>query len=81
MTTPNARRQAAYRARHFHSIDGELERLNLALSVSANAQLLRLARHYGVTLRETIERLAAEAEGEAVALMTTSEQRRYFDGE
>ncbi len=80
MPTPNARRQAAYRARHFQSIDGELERLNLALSVSAKAQLLRLAKHYGVTLRETIERLAADAEGEAVERMPAAEQRRYFDG-
>ena len=61
-------------------MNGELERLNVALSVSAKAQLLRLARHYGVTLRETIERLAADAEGEAVERLPANEQRRYFDG-
>jgi len=51
MGKSNAERQAAYRARHFMAVDGGLERLSLAVSVTAKAQLERLAFCYAVTGR------------------------------
>ncbi len=58
----NAARQAAYRQRHLHDIDGQAERINMVVTVQAKAQLERLARHYNVTQRELLIRVLAEAE-------------------
>jgi hypothetical protein len=60
MAKTAAQRQAHYRARRpFAGHDGNGERrLNLWLSTSAHLAIQRLARRYGVTQREIIERLA-----------------------
>ncbi|QZA77043.1 hypothetical protein K4H28_12140 [Deefgea tanakiae] len=59
MTTSNAQRQAKYRQqRHAAGADGNGERrLNTYISTGASLALNRLARHYGVTKREMLERL------------------------
>ena len=62
MTTTNAQRQAAYRARHLKAEDGGGERLNVVIDLQAKRALERLATCYGVTQRAILERLAAEAE-------------------
>ncbi len=62
MTTSNAQRQAKYRQqRHTAGADGNGERrLNTYISTGASLALNRLARHYGVTKREMLERLIIE---------------------
>ena len=62
MSKSNAQRQAAYRSRHLHDIDGMGERLNTVISVHAKCALERLASCYGVTQRAILERLIREAE-------------------
>ncbi len=79
MGKSNAERQAAYRERHFKCLDGGLERLNLAVSVPAKAQLERLATRYAVTQREVIESLLAQAERRLLESLPANEQGMYFD--
>lgn len=79
MGKTNAERQAAYRMRHFKDVDGGLERLNLALSVPAKAQLERLAGCYGVTRRAVIESLLSQAERRLLDSLPAGEQGRYLD--
>ena len=79
MGKSNAERQAAYRARHFMAEDGGLERLSLAVSVSAKAQLKRLASCYAVTQREVLESLLAQAERRLVESLPATEQGQYYD--
>ncbi|MBM3394487.1 MAG: hypothetical protein FJY37_07640 [Betaproteobacteria bacterium] len=79
MGQSNAERQAAYRARHFNAMDGELERLNLALAVPAKARLERLASCYAVTQREVIETLLAQAERRLLESLPATDQDRYLD--
>ena len=79
MGKSNAERQAAYRERHFKALDGELERLNLAVSVPAKAQLGRLASCYAVTQREVIESLLAQAERRLLNDLAPDEHSQYFD--
>ena len=79
MGKTNAERQAAYRARHFMAVDGGLERLSLAVSVPAKAQLERLACCYAVTQREVVESLLAQAERRLLESLPANEQRQYFD--
>lgn len=47
MAQSNAERQRAYRQRHLKDIEGGGERLNTVVSVSAKAQLARLAQYHG----------------------------------
>lgn len=79
MGKSNAERQAAYRARHFKAVDGGLERLSLAVSASAKAQLERLAAHYAVTQREAIERLLSQAEQRLLESLPAGEHSQYYD--
>jgi hypothetical protein len=81
MGKSNAERQAAYRARHFEDVDGGLERLSLAVSISAKAQLQRLASCYGVTQRHVIETLLAQAERRLLESLPAESQGPYLDGE
>ena len=76
----NATRQAAYRQRHLQDVDGDCARLNAVVSITAKAELDRLARHYGLTRRAMFESLMADAECEVVAGLTSREQRVYFNG-
>lgn len=74
----NAARQAAYRQRHLHGIDGQGERINMVVTVQAKAQLERLARHYGVTQRELIVRILADAERIVVDGLGRGEEKSYY---
>jgi macrodomain Ter protein organizer (MatP/YcbG family) len=60
-----AERQRAYRQRHLKDEAGSGERLSMVISVSAKAKLGRLARHYGMTKRQVIEKLLGDAESSA----------------
>ena len=70
----NAERQAAYRKRHVQDVDGQGERLNMVVPIQTKAQLSRLTKHYGVTQRELLARVLAEAESKVVDGL--SRQRR-----
>lgn len=60
MTKTNAERQKAYRLRRNEG-EGD-RRLNTWITSNADLALDRLAKHYGVTKRQMIERLACEAD-------------------
>lgn len=72
----SAERQAAFRQRHL--AEGNAERLNVIVDVSAKRQLERLARHRGTTQRAVIETLLAEAERRATARMQPAAEGEYF---
>jgi hypothetical protein len=74
----NTARQAAYRQRHLHDVDGQAERLNMVVNVQAKAQLERLARHYGVTQREALARVLADAERQVVDALSRADERSYY---
>ena len=74
----NAARQAAYRQRHLHDVDGQGERINMVVSAQAKAQLERLSRHYGVTQREVLARVLAEAERKVVDGLSRGDERAYY---
>src|SRR5262245_60708366 len=75
--TPNAQRQAAYRARHL-GLGGERVRLNTIVPAMTAGRLKRLAAHYGVTQIEALERALADAERRAVAKLSASDERQYY---
>jgi hypothetical protein len=83
MAKTAAQRQAAYRARRPHAgHDGNGERrLSVWIDTSAWLALGRLARRYGVTQREVIQRLlVAEDERILAGIELDSPQwRAYFD--
>ncbi len=69
MAKSNAERQAKYRSKRLESGkngDGEL-RLNLWVNTGVALGLARLARCYGVTKREMLERLVLAADQNVVA--------------
>ena len=74
----NAARQAAYRQRHLHDVDGQGERINMVVTVQAKAQLERLARHYGVTQREVLARVLADTERKVVAGLSRADEMSYY---
>lgn len=73
-----AERQTAYRARR-HEGEGD-RRLNTWIRSAADLALERLARRYGVTKREMIERLASAADDEVLRtlVLDTPEWDAYF---
>ena len=75
----NAERQAAYRQRHLNDVEGQGERINMVVTVQAKAQLERLARHYGVTKRELLVRVLAEAERKLVDRLGRAAEKSYYD--
>lgn len=77
-TRSNAERQAAYRQRHLHDVDGQGERINMVVTVQAKAQLERLARHYGVTQRELLARVLAETEQKVIEGLSRAEEKAYY---
>lgn len=81
MSMSNAQRQAAYRQRQFHDIDGEGERLNIVLDTSSKRILERLASCYGVTQRAVLQRVLASADDAALhrLLALPNGQSRYYD--
>ena len=84
MAKTAAERQAAYRANRCQAGpngNGE-RRLNTWVSTGAHLALERLARRYGVTQREVLERLiCAEDDGVLAGISTdTPEWDAYFGG-
>ncbi len=77
-TQSNAERQAAYRQRHLHDVDGQGERINIVATVQAKAQLERLARRYGVTQREVLARVLAEAERRVGDGLSRADEKVYY---
>lgn len=67
MGMTNAERQQAYRQRHLKDVAGAGERLNGIVSAASKAQLTRLARHYGLSQRATLEKVIQSAERAVVA--------------
>jgi hypothetical protein len=58
MAKSGAERQAAYRRRRRREGDGgSSQRLNLWVSFTTHFALMRLAKRYGVTMQEMMERL------------------------
>lgn len=76
----NAERQAAYRKRHLLDVDGQGERLNMVVPITTKAQLTRLTRHFGVTQRELMARVLAEAESKVVDGLGRAAEKAYYDG-
>ena len=71
MSTTSAQRQAAYRARRHNAGpagNGE-RRLNTWLTTEASLALARLARRYGVTQREILERFITSEDDRVLATM------------
>ncbi len=81
MSMSNAQRQAAYRQRQLHDIDGRGERLNIVLDTTAKRTLERLASCYGVTQRVVLQRLLASAEQSVLnqLLARPNSQGKYYD--
>ena len=81
MPMSNAQRQAAYRQRQHHDIDGQGERLNIVLDTTAKRTLQRLASCYGVTQRAMLQSLLASAEQVALnrLLALPNGQGQYYD--
>jgi hypothetical protein len=75
----NAARQAAYRKRHLKDVDGQGERINMVESVQAKAKLTRLAIHYGVTQREMLARVLADAESMVVRGLGRVAEKAYYN--
>ena len=80
--TNNATRQAAYRARHLHDVDGQGVRINTVVSIHAKNALQRLATCYGVTQRQMLERVLVEAQRATLAKAGNNNgaQDAYYDG-
>lgn len=81
MAMSNSQRQAAYRQRQLHGIDGQGERLNIVLDARAKRTLQRLASCYGVTQRVVLHRLLASAEQSVLnqLLALPNGQDQYYD--
>lgn len=79
LSRSNAQRQAAYRQRHLQDVDGQGARVNMVVTVQAKAQLERLARHYGVTQRELLARVLADAERKVVNGLSRTDEKAYYD--
>lgn len=73
----NAQRQAEYRARRKFAGDNGERRINTWVSTAAKLGLTRLARHYGVTEREMLERLVEEADKRVTRDMSEQEFEAY----
>lgn len=79
MAMSNADRQREYRARHLKDVEGTGERVNMIVSVQAKRSLERLAACYGVTQRELMERVIADAENALLAGLSGKKQTAYYD--
>ena len=80
--TNNATRQAAYRTRHLQDVEGQGARINTIVSAKAKLALDRMAKCYGVTQRQMLERAidASERVALAKAAIQRAGQDAYYDG-
>ncbi len=72
----NAKRQAEYRKRHIK--DGSDQRLNVILELQAKLALDRMAKHYGSSNKELLERVLLEAQSKLIAIMDGEQKTRYL---
>lgn len=81
MAKTNAERQAAYRARQQQIGEGSARRISTWVSLGTALALERLARRYGVTQREMLERLVQDADNSVTAILDpdSPEWQTYFD--
>lgn len=73
----NAKRQAEYRKRHLK--DGSGQRLNVILDLQAKLALERMAKYYGVSNKELLERVLLDTQRQLITNMDGEQQTRYFD--
>jgi macrodomain Ter protein organizer (MatP/YcbG family) len=74
-----AERQAAYRRRHLNEVDTlDSARLNTVVPVATKRALVRLAKRYAVTQRETLVKLIEDAERTVTQELTSADLRRYY---
>ena len=80
MAKTAAERQAAYRERRAEAGQNGERRLNTWVSTGSSLALDRLAKRYGVTKREMIERLVLEADQKIVGSLDpdSREWEEYF---
>lgn len=78
MALSNAERQKRYRKRLSSIDDDALSRLTAIVSVATAAQFARLARHYGISKRELIEKLMVDAETAVQEGMSKKQLNEYF---
>ena len=80
MAKTAAERQAAYRERRAEAGQNGERRLNTWVSTGSSLALDRLAKRYGVTKRQMIERLVLEADQEIVGSLDpdSREWEEYF---
>lgn len=71
----NAARQAAYRQRQ---TEAGAVRVDVVIDRSAADALGRLARHRGLTVRQTLEQIIGAAEAETVAGLGLFERPGYY---
>jgi hypothetical protein len=76
----NAERQAAFRARHLKDPDCEGDRVNVVVHFSAKLALERLAKCYGVTQKDILERLLIGAEKAQTHQLSAEEFADYHHG-
>ncbi|TAH43378.1 MAG: hypothetical protein EYC67_14825 [Betaproteobacteria bacterium] len=79
MSSTNAQRQAAYRARHLQSVEGQGVRLNMIVGTHAKCALERLASAHGLTQRAMLERLLVQAEQHTLAALPTRLSTDYYE--
>ena len=72
----NAKRQAEYRKRHIK--EGSDQRLNVILGLDTKRALERMAKHYGVTNKNVLERLLLDAQSRLIEDMEDEQQTRYY---
>ncbi|AGA90544.1 hypothetical protein Thimo_1772 [Thioflavicoccus mobilis 8321] len=80
MGMSNAERQRRYRQRQLTDVDSNGARLNLIVDLRAKIRLERLARCYGVTLREVILLVADEAETALLDTLSADQRVAYYAG-
>lgn len=79
MPKTTAQRQAAYRQKHLHEIEGRKARINLLVEHPAKMALSRLAIRYGVTKSGLLERLILEEQDRALRNMGAEETTAYYE--
>lgn len=79
MALTPAEKQQRYRERHL-GVNGGKQRIQFFISVQPKAQLDRLALHYGYTVTNVIEKLAADAERALLSRLPSQKHTVYLDG-
>lgn len=78
MARSSAERQREYRQRRATAGDNGDRRLSMWVSTGTSLALQRLARHRGVTQRQVLEELVAQADTEATVGMDDAALDRYL---